>query len=57
MNEVQNSLRDGVILFRALLDELRRTWECEREGINTLYTALNDTIRKQYEIIIEDLER
>ena len=57
MNEVQNSLRDGVILFRALLDELRRTWEFEREGINTLYTTLNDTIKKQYEIIIEDLER
>ena len=57
MNEVQNSLRDGVILFRALLEELRRTWECEREGINSLYTTLNETIKKQYDILLDDLER
>ena len=57
MNEVQNSLRDGVILFRALLDELRRTWECEREGINSVYTTLNETIKKQYDALLEDLER
>ena len=57
MNEVQNSLRDGVILFRALLDELRRTWECERVGIHSIYTTLNDTIKKQYDLLLDDLER
>ena len=57
MNEVQNSLRDGVILFRALLDELRRSWETEREGINAIYTTLNETIKKQYDVLLEDLER
>ena len=57
MNEVQNSLRDGVILFRALLDELRRSWESEREGINAIYTTLNETIKKQYDVLLEDLER
>ena len=57
MNEVQNSLRDGVILFRALLDELRRSWECEREGINAIYTTLNETIKKQYDALLDDLER
>ena len=57
MNEVQNSLRDGVILFRALLDELQRSWESEREGINAIYTTLNETIKKQYDALLEDLER
>ena len=57
MNEGQNSLREGVILFRALLDELRRSWETEREGINAIYTTLNETIKKQYDVLLEDLER
>ena len=57
MNEVQSSLRDGVILFRALLDELRRSWECEREGINSIYTTLNETIKKQFDVLVDDLER
>ena len=57
MNELHNSLRDGVILFRALVEELTRTWECEREGIQSIYSALQETIKKQHGILLDDLER
>ena len=57
MNDVQSSLRDGVALFRALLDDLRRTWESERDGIHSIYNTLNDAIKKQYDILLEDLDR
>ena len=57
IREVQTSLRDGVILFRALLDEVRRNMEAERDGIMTTYAKLIDTLKKQYEVLIKDLER
>jgi hypothetical protein len=56
IREVQTSLRDGVILFRALLDEVRRNMEAERDGIMTTYAKLIDTLKKQYEVLIKDLE-
>lgn len=56
IRELQNSLRDGVNLFRALLDELRHNMETERDGIQSTYAELYDTIKKQYEILIKDLE-
>ena len=57
IREVQTSLRDGVILFRSLLDELRRNMEAERDGIMTTYAKLIDALKKQYEVLIKDLER
>lgn len=57
IKELQSSLRDGVILFRALLEELRRNMEAERDGIMTTYAKLIDSLKKQYEILIKDLER
>lgn len=50
-------MRDGVILFRSLLDELRRNMEAERDGIMTTYAKLIDALKKQYEVLIKDLER
>ena len=46
-----------MILFRALLDEVRRNMEAERDGIMTTYAKLIDTLKKQYEVLIKDLER
>jgi hypothetical protein len=45
IRELQTSLRDGVILFRALLDELRRNMEIERDCVNTTYSMLQETIQ------------
>lgn len=57
IKELQTSLRDGVILFRALLEELRRNMEEERDGIKTTYAKLIDALKKQYELLLSDLER
>ena len=56
IKELQTSLRDGVLLFRALLDELRRNMEAERDGIMATYTQLIEALKKQYELLIKDLE-
>merc|ERR1719225_1610929 len=56
IKELQTSLRDGVILFRALLEELRRNMEAERDGIMATYAKVIDALKKQYEILIKDLE-
>ena len=57
IKELQTSLRDGVILFRALLEELRRNMEAERDGIMATYAKVIDALKKQYELLIKDLER
>ena len=57
IRELQSSLRDGVILFRALLDELRRNMEIERDSVNTTYSMLQEAIQKQYEFLLKDLEK
>ena len=57
VREIQNSLRDGVILLRALLDELKRNVESERDGIHSMYTTLQENIKKQCDLLLQDLER
>jgi hypothetical protein len=39
------------------LDELRRNMEIERDCVNTTYAMLQETIQKQYEFLVKDLER
>jgi hypothetical protein len=31
--------------------------ELERDGVNTTYNVLQETIKKQYQAIVEDLDR
>ena len=57
IRELQSSLRDGVILFRALLDELRRNMEIERDSVNSTYAMLQEAIQKQYDFLLKDLEK
>ena len=57
IREIQNSLRDGVILLRALVDELKKNVESEREGIHSMYNTLQETIKKQCDALLQDLER
>ena len=52
IKELQNSLRDGVILFRALLEELRRNMETERKGIVSTYDLLHDAIKQTYDTLL-----
>ena len=56
IKELQNSLRDGVILFRALLDELRRNMDNERRGIVSTFELLSEAITKTYETLLLNLD-
>jgi hypothetical protein len=46
-----------VILFRTLLEELKRNMEAERDGIMATYAKLIDALKIQYELLSKDLER
>ena len=56
IKELQNSLRDGVILFRALLEELRRNMDTERRGIISTYDLLHDAIKQTYDSLLVSLD-
>eukprot|EP00092_Neocalanus_flemingeri_P003832 GFUD01004128.1.p1 GENE.GFUD01004128.1~~GFUD01004128.1.p1 ORF type:complete len:1203 (+),score=265.86 GFUD01004128.1:433-4041(+) len=56
IKELQNSLRDGVILFRALLEELRRNMDSERKGIISSYESLHDAIKQTYDTLLTNLD-
>jgi len=56
IKELQNSLRDGVILFRALLEELRRNMDSERKGIVSSYESLHDAIKQTYDTLLTNLD-
>ena len=56
IRELQNSLRDGVILFRALLEELRRNMDEERQGIVMSYELLHDAIKQTYDSLLTSLD-
>ena len=56
IRELQNSLRDGVILFRALLEELRRNMDEERQGIVMSYESLHDAIKQTYDSLLTSLD-
>ncbi len=50
-------MKDGVILLRTLLEELRRNMEGERDGIMATYAKLIDALKKQNDLLLKDLER
>ena len=56
IKELQNSLRDGVILFRALLEELRRNMDNERRGIVSTYDLLHEAIKQTYDSLLTNLD-
>ena len=56
IRELQNSLRDGVILFRALLEELRRNMDEERQGIVMSYESLHNAIKQTYDSLLTSLD-
>lgn len=56
IRELQNSVRDGVILFKALLDELRKNTDAERNSINTLVDNLQETIRRAQEHLLREVD-
>ncbi|XP_069172288.1 LOW QUALITY PROTEIN: uncharacterized protein [Procambarus clarkii] len=56
IRELQNSVRDGVILFKALLDELRKNMETEKHNINTLTESLQETVRRTQDNLLREVD-
>ena len=56
MRELQSSLREGVLLFQTLLEELARNLEAERRGILATQEALQEAVRRAAEDLLGGLE-
>ncbi|CAG0900191.1 unnamed protein product, partial [Darwinula stevensoni] len=57
LRELQNSVRDGVILFRALLEELKRNMESEKSSINCLCQNLETEIHGVQEKLLHQVDK
>ncbi|XP_037076102.1 RING finger protein 207-like [Pollicipes pollicipes] len=56
IRELQNSVRDGIILYRALLDEVRHNMEAEKTAVATFCRQLHETVSQLQERLLADVE-
>lgn len=56
IRELQNSVRDGVILFKALLDELRKNMDMEKNNINNLAETIQENVRRIQEALLREVD-
>ena len=55
--DLQNSVRDGVVLFRALLEEIKTNAESEKIAIETLCTDLLQKIEETKTMLLQNVHR
>ncbi|KAL0279720.1 UNVERIFIED_CONTAM: hypothetical protein PYX00_001217 [Menopon gallinae] len=55
--EVQNSVRDGLLMFKSLLEELRHNMDCEKHTINTFCQGMQESIAKTHSNMIMEVQR
>ena len=56
IRELQNSVRDGVILFNALLEELRKNMDTEKNNINSLAETILENVRKMQDGLLREVD-
>ena len=56
IRELQNSVRDGIILYRALLDEVRHNMEAEKTAVSTFCRQLHETVSQLQARLLADVE-
>ena len=56
IRELQNNVRDGVVLFKALLDELRKNMDTEKHNITTLADSLQENVRRTQDHLLRDVD-
>ncbi|XP_047740145.1 RING finger protein 207 isoform X2 [Hyalella azteca] len=56
IRELQSSVRDGVVLFKALLDELRTNADLEKASINTMADTLQESLRRTHEAMLREVD-
>lgn len=54
---MQSSVRDGLLMFKNLLDELRRNMETEKVTINSLCEGMRQAIAKTQASMMMEIQR
>lgn len=54
---MQNSVRDGILLLRALLEEIQTNAETEKQDISKLYNTMQEKIRETKESLMQEIDR
>ncbi|XP_013386035.1 RING finger protein 207-like [Lingula anatina] len=57
IRELQSSVQDGIILMRALIEEIKANLEREKDSIKDLYSAMQEKIGETKEILLEEADR
>lgn len=57
VHDLQNSVRDGILLLRVLLEEVRRNATTEKQAIETLYVNMQEKIQEKKTELEEEVER
>ncbi|XP_064610382.1 RING finger protein 207-like [Liolophura sinensis] len=57
VHDLQNSVRDGILLLRVLLEEVRRNAVTEKQAIQTLYVNMQEKIQEKKTELEEEVER
>lgn len=54
---MQSSVRDGLLMFKNLLDELRRNMETEKVTVNSFCEGMRQAIAKTQASMIMEIQR
>ena len=57
MRDLQHSVRDGILLLRALLDEIQQNAEKERHSLLELYNAVIMKMEQTKDMLVEEVDR
>ena len=57
IRDLQSSVRDGILLLRALLEEIQINADKEKQDINDLYNAMQEKIIETKESLLQEIDR
>jgi hypothetical protein len=55
--ELQGSVREGMVLFRTLLEELKKNMDLEKNTINSFCQGMQEAIAKTHASMIMEVQR
>lgn len=57
IRDLQCSVRDGILLLRALLEEIQTNSENEKQDILQLYDAIQEKIAQTKDTLLQEIDR
>ncbi|XP_045161431.2 RING finger protein 207-like [Mercenaria mercenaria] len=57
IRDLQSSVRDGILLLRALLEEIQINADTEKQDINDLYNTMQEKIIETKESLLQEIDR